>query len=47
MAGARRLSLSTSGRVQGYALTVLVGVLLMGAWILIRQPAIAPSLLRF
>ncbi len=45
--GARRLSLSTSGRVQGYALTLLIGVLLMGAWILIRQPAVAPSLLRF
>ncbi len=47
MEGARRLSYSTSGRVQGYALTVLVGVLLMGGWFLVRQLALAPSPLHF
>jgi NAD(P)H-quinone oxidoreductase subunit 5 len=35
--GARRLSLSTTGRVQAYAFTVLVGVVLMGLWILTRH----------
>jgi NAD(P)H-quinone oxidoreductase subunit 5 len=32
--GARRLSFSTSGRSQTYALTLLLGVLLMAAWLL-------------
>jgi NAD(P)H-quinone oxidoreductase subunit 5 len=40
MAGARRLSLTTSGRSQAYALTVVLGVLLMAAWLLAE-----PSLL--
>ena len=34
MAGARRLSLTTSGRSQVYALTLLLGVLAMAAWML-------------
>jgi NAD(P)H-quinone oxidoreductase subunit 5 len=34
MVGARRLSLTTSGRSQAYALTLVLGVLLMAAWIL-------------
>ena len=34
MAGARRLSLTTSGRSQAYALTLVLGVLLMAAWLL-------------
>jgi NAD(P)H-quinone oxidoreductase subunit 5 len=38
MAGARRLSLTTSGRSQAYALTVVLGVLLMAAWLL-AEPA--------
>jgi NAD(P)H-quinone oxidoreductase subunit 5 len=32
--GARRLSLTTSGRSQAYALTLVLGVLLMAAWLL-------------
>ena len=32
--GARRLSLTTSGRSQTYALTLVLGVLLMAAWLL-------------
>jgi NAD(P)H-quinone oxidoreductase subunit 5 len=32
--GARRLSLTTSGRSQAYALTLLLGILLMAAWLL-------------
>jgi NAD(P)H-quinone oxidoreductase subunit 5 len=40
MEGARRLSLTTSGRTQTYALTLLLGVLLMGAWLLARQPVL-------
>ncbi|MFM9072319.1 MAG: NAD(P)H-quinone oxidoreductase subunit F [Cyanobium sp.] len=32
--GAKRLSLTTSGRSQAYALTLLLGVLLMAAWLL-------------
>ncbi|MFN9934034.1 MAG: NAD(P)H-quinone oxidoreductase subunit F [Cyanobacteriota bacterium] len=32
--GARRLSFTTSGRSQAYALTVVLGVLLMAAWLL-------------
>ena len=34
MVGARRLSLTTSGRSQAYALTLVLGVLLMAAWLL-------------
>ncbi len=34
LAGARRLSLTTSGRSQAYALTLVLGVLLMAAWLL-------------
>jgi NAD(P)H-quinone oxidoreductase subunit 5 len=36
MEGARRLSLTTSGRSQAYALTLVLGVLLMAAWLLTR-----------
>ena len=32
--GAKRLSFTTSGRSQAYALTVILGVLLMSAWLL-------------
>jgi NAD(P)H-quinone oxidoreductase subunit 5 len=32
--GAKRLSLTTSGRSQAYALTLLMGILLMAAWLL-------------
>jgi NAD(P)H-quinone oxidoreductase subunit 5 len=32
--GARRLSFTTSGRSQAYALTLLLGILLMAAWLL-------------
>ena len=34
MVSARRLSLTTSGRSQAYALTLVLGVLLMAAWLL-------------
>ena len=34
LVGARRLSLTTSGRSQAYALTLVLGVLLMAAWLL-------------
>ena len=44
--GARRLSLTTSGKSQAYALTVVIGVLLMAAWLLTRNPAPAADLLR-
>lgn len=36
LAGARRLSFTTSGRSQAYALTLLLGVLLMATWLLAR-----------
>jgi NAD(P)H-quinone oxidoreductase subunit 5 len=36
LAGARRLSFTTSGRSQAYALSLLLGVLLMAAWLLAR-----------
>jgi NAD(P)H-quinone oxidoreductase subunit 5 len=42
--GARRLSFSTTGRVQAYAFTVLIGVVLMGIWILTRH---TPTALTF
>ncbi len=38
--GARRLSLTTSGRSQAYALTLVLGVLLMAAWLLASQPTV-------
>jgi NAD(P)H-quinone oxidoreductase subunit 5 len=38
--GAKRLSLTTSGRSQAYALSLVLGVLLMAAWLLARQPAL-------
>ena len=41
MAGARRLSLTTSGRSQAYALSLVLGVLLMAAWLL-ASPAPLP-----
>ena len=34
--GARRLSFTTSGRSQAYALSLVVGVLLMAGWLLLR-----------
>ena len=37
MASARRLSLTTSGRSQAYALSLVLGVLVMAAWLLARQ----------
>lgn len=36
LVGARRLSLTTSGRSQAYALTLVLGVLLMASWLLAR-----------
>jgi NAD(P)H-quinone oxidoreductase subunit 5 len=45
MAGARRLSLTTSGRSQLYALTLVLGVVLMAIWLL-ATPAAAPNLVR-
>jgi NAD(P)H-quinone oxidoreductase subunit 5 len=44
--GARRLSLTTSGRSQAYALTLVLGVLLMAAWLLSGQGSATPDLLR-
>jgi len=38
LAGARRLSFTTSGRSQGYALTLLLGVMVMAAWLLVVRP---------
>jgi NAD(P)H-quinone oxidoreductase subunit 5 len=38
MAGARRLSLTTSGRSQAYALTLILSVLLMAAWLIASPP---------
>jgi NAD(P)H-quinone oxidoreductase subunit 5 len=42
MAGARRLSLTTSGRSQAYALTLVLGVLLMAAWLIAGDLPPAP-----
>ncbi len=39
MAGARRLSLTTSGRSQAYALTLVLSVLLMAAWLFLAPPS--------
>jgi NAD(P)H-quinone oxidoreductase subunit 5 len=36
LGGARRLSFTTSGRSQAYALSLVLGVLLMAAWLLSR-----------
>jgi NAD(P)H-quinone oxidoreductase subunit 5 len=36
LAGARRLSLTTSGNSQAYALSLVLGVLMMAAWVLAR-----------
>jgi len=36
---ARRLSFTTSGRTQTYALTLLIGVVLMAAWLLTLVPS--------
>jgi NAD(P)H-quinone oxidoreductase subunit 5 len=44
--GARRLSLTTSGRSQAYALTLLLGVVLMAAWLLANPPSLPTDLLR-
>jgi NAD(P)H-quinone oxidoreductase subunit 5 len=44
--GARRLSLTTSGRSQAYALSLVLGVLLMAAWLLSSQGSATPDLLR-
>jgi len=38
LAGARRLSLTTSGRSQAYAFSLVLGVLLMAAWLLVAPP---------
>jgi NAD(P)H-quinone oxidoreductase subunit 5 len=43
--GARRLSLTTSGRSQAYALSLLLGVLLMAAWLLASLPSLPTDLL--
>jgi NAD(P)H-quinone oxidoreductase subunit 5 len=45
MAGARRLSLTTSGRSQAYALTLVLGVLLMAAWLIAADFSSLTSLL--
>ncbi len=44
--GARRLSLTTSGRSQAYALTLVLGVLLMAAWLLSGSLTAPTDLLR-
>ena len=44
--GARRLSLTTSGRSQAYALSLLLGILLMAAWLFASQPSVPADLLR-
>jgi NAD(P)H-quinone oxidoreductase subunit 5 len=46
LAGARRLSLTTSGRSQAYALTLVLGVLLMAIWLLAAPPSPSAHLLR-
>jgi NAD(P)H-quinone oxidoreductase subunit 5 len=45
LAGARRLSLTTSGRSQAYALTLVLGVLLMAAWLIADGPGPLASLI--
>jgi len=44
--GARRLSLTTSGRSQAYALTLVLGVLLMAAWLLSGPMVLSTAPLR-
>jgi len=44
--GARRLSFTTSGRSQAYALTLVLGVLLMAAWLLASAPSVPSELVR-
>ena len=44
LAGARRLSFTTSGRSQAYALTLLLGVLLMAAWLLTSRSSLLSEL---
>jgi NAD(P)H-quinone oxidoreductase subunit 5 len=46
LSGARRLSLTTSGRSQAYALTLVLGVLLMAAWLLASPAALPTPILR-
>jgi NAD(P)H-quinone oxidoreductase subunit 5 len=46
LAGARRLSFTTSGRTQAYALTLVLGVLLMAAWLLAGPSPLPTELLR-
>ena len=46
LAGARRLSFTTSGRSQAYALTLVLGVLLMAAWLLAGPAPVPTELLR-
>lgn len=45
LAGARRLSFTTSGRSQAYALTLVLGVLLMAAWLIADAPGPIASVL--
>jgi NAD(P)H-quinone oxidoreductase subunit 5 len=45
MAGARRLSFTTSGRSQAYALTLVLAVLLMAAWLIAADFSSLTSLL--
>lgn len=45
LAGARRLSFTTTGRSQAYALTLVLGVLLMAIWLLVAPPVATPRLL--
>ena len=45
LAGARRLSFTTSGRSQAYALTLVLGVLLMAAWLIADAPGPVASVL--
>lgn len=44
--GARRLSFTTSGRTQTYALTLLIGVMLMAVWLLTSHSSVPVSLIR-
>lgn len=43
MAGARRLSLTTTGRSQAYAFSLVMGVLLMAIWLLARASFVSPA----
>ncbi|MEX1316199.1 MAG: NAD(P)H-quinone oxidoreductase subunit F [Synechococcaceae cyanobacterium] len=46
LAGARRLSFTTTGRSQAYALTLVLAVLLMAALLIAAPPAASPDTLR-